>query len=75
MPVSGDYVCSNADCLRNVAAATPEECHDHRVGVDGFRLPEIRVAGKPIEGCGWRCLRFGLGRRSRTPGLRSLSCS
>ncbi len=23
MPVSGDYVCSNTDCLRNAAAATP----------------------------------------------------
>ena len=21
-------------------------------GINGFRLPEIRVAGKPTEGCG-----------------------
>ena len=38
----------------------PEECHDHRVGVNGFWYRRF-ASPQPIEGCGWRCLRFGLG--------------
>ena len=60
---------SHADRLRHAAATTLEECHDHRAGISGFRLSEIRVNGKSAEGFGGdardTARRAAAGRRGR----------